>query len=470
MRSFTYLFAIAFFFQTMLTAQSVPFQLIYGEDDSQEVAVGSVQVADGSIFMVGNIDSDTTNGYDVLLVKVSAQGEVIWSRSYDNGQSEFAQDFILKNNEFIIAGESNQLVGFDKNAFILKVDMDGNMVEFSLYGVPTLGEQFQGISTTATGYIACGYISSTTGVGNDIYVRHFGTGLGDSWEKTLGEPVNDISMSVAQLPNGNFALSGDRRVDSVTYNPFVLILDQRGDILYEAPITSPYNGGCKNLMVGADGNVLVVGEMATPTSMAFDIFLSKITPEGEVLWTNYIPSTDASDAGFAFCEVNPGSLVVAGYSFNTAAANTDIVAVSVDSLGLEVDRKYFGGPGLDIAYDVKPSLSGGLLISGKTSFTSNQDAILIHDFLTLATGTTTVKSPIEELILSPNPIAPGTMLRMPEEWQGADWSLIDVTGKKMGLGTVNQGVIIPELPFGTYYLQLKKGLKTSVGEVVISPN
>ncbi len=468
MRSAFSLLATIFFFQNTLTSQSAPFQLIYGNEDSQEVAIGSIQVADGSIYMVGNIQSDTTTGQDVLLVKVSPMGEVIWSKTYDNGQSEFAQDFILKNGQFIIAGESNSIGVFDKNAFILKVDTDGNLLAFSLFGEPSLGEQFQSIAATETGYIACGYISSTTGIGNDVYVRYFGAGLVDSWEKVLGVPVNDIGMSVAQLPNGNYVLCGDRLVDSVTYNAFVMILDHRGEVLHETVIASPHNGGSKNLIVSSSGDILVVGEMATPTSMAFDIFLAKISPQGELLWVNYVPSTDASDAGFGLCEVNPGSLVITGYSYNEAAANTDIVAISVDSLGLEVDRKYFGGPGLDIAYDVKPSLSGGLLIAGKTSFTSHQDAILIHDFLALATGTNASAPQIEKLDISPNPAPAGAALHLPNAWLGGEWQLVDVVGKKMAQGVVNQPLVVGELPAGTYFLWVKKAGKAGVGKLVVS--
>lgn len=468
MRSLVTLFTLFVLAQITLVAQSAPFQLIYGSDNSQEVAVGSAQIADGSIYMVGNVFSDTTIGQDVLLVKVSPAGEVLWSRSYDNGQSEFAQDFIIKNDQLIIAGESNLVGGFDKNAFILKLDLDGNKLDFNLYGVPDKGEQFQGITATTGGYIACGYKSSAPGTGNDIFVQYFGAGFIDSWTKTYGAPVNDISMAALELPNGNFAISGDRLVDSVTYNAILLILDPRGDLLHETIIASPYNGGCKNLTLAADGNILLLGELATPTSTAFDAFLSKLTPQGDILWTTYVPSSDFSDAGFSICEVNPGSLVIGGYSYNLATGNTDIVAISVDSLGQEVERKYYGGPGLDIAYDIKLAQSGGLLLAGKTYFGNHHDAILIHDYLTLATSTSTPALPVEKLDISPNPAQSGTNLQLREFWLGGHWELLDVFGKSMAQGIVSQSLTVGELPVGTYFLRVKKAGKIGAEKLVIA--
>ena len=130
----------ALFFTFFLAAQTAPFQLVFGSPRGFEVGIGSLQVSDGSIYLLANVQSDTTTGEDVLLVKVSPAGEAIWSRSYDGGESEFAQDFILKNDRLIIAGESNEIGGLNKDGFILQVDLDGNLLEFSTYGTASLNE------------------------------------------------------------------------------------------------------------------------------------------------------------------------------------------------------------------------------------------------------------------------------------------------------------------------------------------
>ena len=274
-------------------------------------------------------------------------------------------------------------------------------------------------------------------------------------------------MSIAQLPDGHFAVCGDRRVGPMAYNPIVLILDNKGNLLHTVVIDSPYNGGSKNLTVTANGDILVVGEVATPTSSNFDVYVAKVSTEGELLWGKYVPSTNASDAGFGICEVNPGSTVVTGYSYHEAAGNTDIVAISLDSLGTEVDRKYFGGPGLDIAYDIQPSAAGGILVTGKTSLPTHVDAILIHDFLTLATNAVEPQTPVEQLTISPNPALPGMQIRLPENWLGSAWTLTDEMGKITAQGIVNQAIETDGLPSGTYFLWVKKDGKTGVAKMIL---
>ncbi|MCU0347550.1 MAG: hypothetical protein MUC59_11440, partial [Saprospiraceae bacterium] len=439
----------------------------YGEPDAQEVGIGSHQMPDGHIYMVGNVQSPTTVGYDVLLLKINPAGEVVWERSFDEGESEFAQDFIFKNGKFIIVGERNLTDGFNKNAFVLQVDTAGNKLEFNEYGSPVKTEMFQGVAATEQGFIVCGFITAENGTGNDVFVRHFADLLFESWETTFGSPLNDAGISVAQMPDGNFVLCGDRVQSSGIYNAFVAVLDVRGDVLHDTVIESPYNGGSKNLVTTTDGHVLVVGEMATPTSTSFDIFLTKLTPQAELLWTNYVPSTDASDAGFGLCQVNDGSFFITGYSFNEADANSDIVAISVDSEGGEVARKYFGGPSLDIGYDVVPSQSGGLLLTGKTTQAGQQDAILVHDFLPLATVVEHEKAMTEQLFIHPNPVVPGEALHLPQAWQNAEWKLVDVMGRVIACGVDGQQVVTFGLPCGAYFLSVNKHGKMAVGRFCV---
>ena len=75
MRSLFSLSALFFLFQNTLAAQSAPFQLIYGSDDSQEVAVGSIQLADGSIFMI--LQSGTLAGAPQPFKGRACAGQVV---------------------------------------------------------------------------------------------------------------------------------------------------------------------------------------------------------------------------------------------------------------------------------------------------------------------------------------------------------------------------------------------------------
>jgi hypothetical protein len=453
---------------TQVSSQPAAFQLIFGNGNSQETGVGVEQDAEGNIYLLGNTRSDTTNGQDVLLVKTDLFGAVIWQKSYDNGNSEFAQDFVLRNGKLVIVGESSSFgAEFDKNAFVLQTDLDGNKLEFSTYGSPLKTEMFQSVAATSKGFVTCGFVTSEIGVGNDILVHHFGDLPLESWERVFGMPENDIAISIAQMPNGNIALCGDRQKDAGDYNAFVAVLDPRGILLYETQLESPYNGGSKNLTISHDGHILVVGEMATPTSAAFDIFLTKLTAEAQLLWTTYLPSSDASDAGFGICQVNEGSYLITGYSYNEAAANTDLVAISVDSLGAEVDRKYYGGPGLDIGYDVKPALGGGLLIAGRTSKPEHDDAILIYDHLNLATASQMVSPKAEQFDLFPTPVKSGGFIRFDPAWTGAAYALSTVFGSSAKSGTLEGGLHIGDLPPGMYLMEVEKAGKAGFARVVV---
>ncbi len=454
-----------------LICQTTPFELIYGADtSSNEVGVASIQMPGGEIFMLGNILSDTTNAYDVLLVKMDAAGQPLWAKSFDNGDSEFANHFIFQSGKFIIVGESNQIGGFDKNGFVLQVDEAGNELDFSLFGSPLKGEQYQNVVATDAGYLITGFATGETNADNDVLVRHETGLLLNSWERTYGSEINEVGMGAGQLANGNFIISGDKQVEDEKYNPFVLVLDANGDVLHETVLKSEFNGGCKNLLVSESGDTYVVGEMATPSSVAFDVYLAKVSPAAEVLWTKWIASSDGPDAGFDICQVNSGSFFITGFGYNEASESTDIAAISIDEEGNEIDRSWFGGDGLDLAYDVKPAQGGGFILTGKTYRGADVQAIVIHDFLEIATVGNEEKWEIEKLEIAPNPLAKSGVVCLPEGWESGVWRLVSGGGKIVRQGVVsNCQIEIPaaNLPGGTYFLNLEKQGRQAVGKLVV---
>lgn len=458
---------LTLFICQIANAQTTPFETVISSPGGQLNGVGSVQMPDGNIYMVGNIQTDTTNGTDILMVKMAEDGTVLWSKSYDEGQTEATYDFIYKNGEFIIVGETIQNSPFDRDGFILKLDEDGNQLDFEIAGSPSKNEQYYGISETPTGFVITGHISADVGSGNDVLIRHVGAGLLDSWEQVYGDTVNDIGIAVRRLPNGNFLVVGDRQVETQKYNPFAMLLDERGDLIYDKVIESEYNGGCKNMILVDEAHALVIGEMATPTSSSFDVFLAKVDSTAETLWLNYVPSTESPDAGFDICRVNSGSFFLTGYSWNEATSNSDIAVVSVDSEGNEIDRLYFGGTGLDIAYDVKPSINGGFIATGKTGNGSDQNALVIHDMLELATSVREVVPAAEEVWLSPNPAISGSTVRIVGDWDGADFQVVDAAGKVLSTGQVSGNQISIEPASGNYFVRITLGDRTGLGQLVV---
>jgi len=111
----------------------------YGGDEIDE-AYGIVSSGDGDYLIVGNTRSSTgdislTNGAaDVWVVKIDADGEIIWEKTYGGTGFDAGRAIVrVKNGGFILAGNSRSGDGDlsenrgQNDAWILKIDAMGNL-------------------------------------------------------------------------------------------------------------------------------------------------------------------------------------------------------------------------------------------------------------------------------------------------------------------------------------------------------
>jgi gliding motility-associated-like protein len=93
------------------------------EDD---LAFNIKELSDGNYAVCGESKSFGAGAGDVLIIKISPFGELIWAKTYGGEEAEVYPSFdVLDNDGFIISSQTNS---FGKNGdfFLVKTDVDGN--------------------------------------------------------------------------------------------------------------------------------------------------------------------------------------------------------------------------------------------------------------------------------------------------------------------------------------------------------
>lgn len=111
------------------------------------------------------ITGRTTNGpggvENVLLVRMSDSGDVLWAKSYGgpDGDSGNAVE-AAENGGYLVAGLAR---GYQqatvRDAMLMRVDENGEVLWTRLYGGPASAEGFQDLARLENGYVAVGYAS-----------------------------------------------------------------------------------------------------------------------------------------------------------------------------------------------------------------------------------------------------------------------------------------------------------------------
>ncbi|MEO5569362.1 MAG: T9SS type A sorting domain-containing protein [Bacteroidia bacterium] len=383
---------IYFLFHIELYAQPFPFQKSFGDSLHNEFGISVIQLNSGSIFFCGyKYNAQLLS--EITLTKLDLNGTILWQQLYnDSLQSYSSGKMILHNNAFYIAGQTMYQNG-NLDALVLKVDTMGNVLWQKEYGSSSANESFAFIEADSSyGFMCCGFATGSAGSGNDIYIARIDTAGNLIWASNYGGLDNDVSMAIKRTLDGDFILSGDKLVPaSSNYNAYVLKIDTAGNTIWDADIVSTFNSGCRNIMVNHNGDYILVGESATPTSSYFDVMISKITQSGIVQWTKTISATDNGDAGFSIIEPVPDHYLITGYGYNSLDSSTDVVLLHIDSAGNEVSKRYYDFAQLDFGFEISPSIYGGFLIAG-TNYGIDDQYYLIYDTLSIPVGVNEISS------------------------------------------------------------------------------
>ncbi len=91
-----------------------------------------VSVSGDNIYLAGSTGSE--EDYDVLLVKTDSNGNLLWSRIWNNDQSSEARSISVSEGKIYVAGWIANPDNDVEDALLLKYDSDGNLIWSRTYG------------------------------------------------------------------------------------------------------------------------------------------------------------------------------------------------------------------------------------------------------------------------------------------------------------------------------------------------
>ncbi len=294
---------------------------------------------------------------DVFITKYDQNGNLLWALQYGNGMYVECNALAVDDEHIYIAGSflgnvdfdasldttSLQSTGGDRDAYILKLDLDGNFVwakQFSgvypsiLYSCPT---EALAIAVDQTGNIVItGYFDGivdfetdpeseyllTTVMASDIYVCKLSSEGQLIWVSQIGGTQGGVGYDIAvdeanniystgtiggtydfDPGEGEFELSISDQVNSEYY---LLKLNEMGAFEW-AKVMGPGTGNA--IEIDSEGHVFTSGWFPP----GYSALLHKLDASGNIIWSKDIvgPSTNALTLD------SEGNVYTAGYSWET---------------------------------------------------------------------------------------------------------------------------------------------------------
>jgi hypothetical protein len=220
------------------------------------------------------------------------------------------------------------------------------------------------------------------------------------WYTYFGASLDQIPEDMAILADGSIVVIGQTNSSEGLYYPggfpissgtrFILRMDENGNRIWSSYFyanatlrqVEPLDNGDFILSgsAGESTDVASPGSQQTSSAGGVDMFFTRMTPDGEIVWSRYFGGPLMDNLLAIKCE--NGYLYGAGLThstsgiaFNTAEGNTfmggpnDAILVKLDLNGNLIRARYFGGDGDDMFQAI--DASGGFLALGGLSDSSN---------------------------------------------------------------------------------------------------
>ena len=367
---------------------------------------------------------------DALLIRTDANGDTLWTRSFDMGGNEyFTAVKQTSDGGFIMTGaknsestrptwEVNEGTELDSGmTWLVKVDADGNMLWDQAWIYYSNGNDV--IQTADGGFLITGCIFQDIGgwQSDVLVIKTDATGW-NTWERKFGTEDFEVGFSVAETEEG-FIFSGQTK-----------------------PVGEDYDG----LMIKTDleGNLLWMKSHGSELSDA----LTAVGP---------------AENGYYFSGTTNGTWWITGYG--------DMWVVRTDLQGNLLWEELFDLRQSDISYSGTPCCDGGYTILGMTSYGFGGDMWMakVCDGPAGMPGKDIENS--LELLVYPNPAIEAITVRC--QIQDSRLKMIgicDIEGKNVYKSEFLEKEIeidISGFDAGVYFVRIQVGEAVAVRKVVV---
>jgi hypothetical protein len=426
----------------------------YGGTD-RDVGYSVQQTSDSGYIIAGLTYSFGAGNFDVYLIKTSAAGDTLWTRTYggtDDDRGYSAQQ--TSDGGYIIAGFSEFLGAEWYDVYFIKTDANGDTAWTRTCGGTGVDAGRSVQQTSDGGYIIAGYTESF-GAGNlDVYLIKTDASGDILWTGTYGGTGDDGGLSVQQASDGGYIIAGYTSSFGVGGRDVYLIKTSvSGDTVWTRTYGGTGDDGGLSVRQASDGGYIIAGFTEPFGAGDYDVYLIKTDASGDTLWTKTYGGTN-NDYGSSVQQTSDGGYIIAGYTESFGAGNLDVYLIKTDASGDTLWTKTYGGTNNDYGSSVQQTSDGGYIIAGYTeSFgAGNLDVYLIK---TDANGNVAVEEPPTPqladsrtaLRVQPNPFS--SFAAVPGH-EAERFVLSDVSGRMVGI--CNGDRIGEGLAPGVYFL------------------
>lgn len=256
---------------------------LYGGSDGEEARVVR-QIADGGFIIAGYSGHVGAGRIDCYFVRADASGDTVWTRVVGGSGTDMCMALEqTTDGGFIAVGFTESFGAGGRDVYVVKLSADGDTVWTRTCGNSGTDEANSVQQTADGGFVVAGRTTSYGAGVSDVYLVKFAAAGNVLWEKTIGGSSYDGCNSVRQTSDGGYILTGyTESFGAAQMNLLLVKTDAAGDTLWVRTLGGDNIEEGRTVRQTADGGYVVVGYTASEGAGSYDVWLIKTDSLGKV--------------------------------------------------------------------------------------------------------------------------------------------------------------------------------------------
>lgn len=215
--------------------------------------------ADGNIYLVGRTSSFGVGYEDILVLKYSPGGDVLWVKTWGTEYSDIAAGCGLAGERLIIIGKAYLSEARRSEIIILKYDLEGNLFSQTAWGT----EDYETVSDAAIDAQGSVFIIGTwytygSSTSDTLIAKLQPDGAG-SWAKYLRFGSDHLEGGVSCSQSGDAFYCTAYRSDDEDYDSALLKYSESGIMKWAKSWDSGANDWAKDSVIDGAGRICLTG-------------------------------------------------------------------------------------------------------------------------------------------------------------------------------------------------------------------
>jgi hypothetical protein len=343
------------------------FQKTFGGIGDESISIAQ-QTIDGGYVMAGTTKSFGAGGNDFYLIKLDADGDLIWSRTYGgNGEDDVNSMQQTRDGGYVITGWTYSFRTGGYDIYFVKTNSSGDLQWSRTYGGAGANWANSIEQTTDGGYIISAGTNNFGAGGQDVYLLRTDSSGNLLWSKTYGGSSSEQGFYVKQAIDGGYVITGYTFTYGAGADDIYLIkTDESGNLLWSKTYGGVSSDIPGSIQLTSDGGYIIGGFTSSFGTGGGDIFLIRTDGSGNLSWSRTYGGA-GYDRAYTTQQTSEGGYIMAGTTNSFGAGGYEVYLVKADGSGNLMWSRTFGGKGSESGSCVNQTNDGGYFITGGTS-------------------------------------------------------------------------------------------------------